>query len=84
MDHVLIIGIIAAFFTTLSFIPQALKTIRTKNTAGISLVMYSLFAFGTFMWFVYGCVSDNIPVIIANAITLFFACIILFYKLRYK
>ena len=83
MNQVMIIGIIAAFFTTLSFIPQAVKTIRTKNTVGISLVMYSLFAFGTFMWFVYGCVSDNIPVIIANAITLIFAVIILFYKLRY-
>ena len=84
MNSEMIIGIIAAFFTTLSFIPQAIKTIRTRNTSGISLVMYSLFAFGTFMWFLYGCVSNNLPVIIANAITLIFAVIIVYYKLCYK
>jgi len=75
---------IAAICTTVSFIPQAVKTIRTKNTTSISSVMYSLFTFGTLMWLVYGFLSDNIPIIIANAITLILAAIILYYKLRYK
>ena len=46
MNTIKIIGLIAAFCTTVSFVPQAIKTIQTKNTSGISLGMYSLFAFG--------------------------------------
>ncbi len=78
------IGLIAAAFTTVSFIPQAIKTIKTKNTSGISMDMYSLFSFGTLLWLIYGITDDNLPVIIANAITLVFAVIILVYKIRHK
>jgi len=74
----------AAFGTTVSFLPQALKTIRTKNTSGISLSMYALFTAGTLFWLIYGLMSGSLPVTIANAITLVFASIILVYKIRYK
>lgn len=84
MSWIINIGMIAAICTTVSFIPQAVKTIRTKNTTSISSVMYSLFTFGTLMWLVYGFVSGNISIIIANAITLILAAIILYYKRRYK
>ena len=79
-----IIGLCAAFCTTFSFLPQAIQTIKTKDTSGISLSMYSLFAFGTLLWFTYGLLSVNLPVSIANGITLVFASIILVYKVRYK
>jgi MtN3 and saliva related transmembrane protein len=79
-----IIGLAAAFCTTISFLPQAVKTIQTKDTSGISISMYFLFTFGTLLWLIYGVLSVNIPIIIANAITLVFACIILIYKVRYK
>ncbi|HWB25499.1 MAG TPA: SemiSWEET transporter [Chitinophagaceae bacterium] len=78
------IGLLAAFCTTVSFLPQAIKTIKTKDTSGISLAMYSLFAFGTLMWFVFGLLSQDVPVSLANGVTLVFACIILAYKIRYK
>ena len=84
MNWIIDIGMIAAICTTVSFIPQAVKTIRTKNTTAISSVMYSLFTFGTLMWLEYGFLCDDIPIIIANAITLILAAIILYYKLRYK
>lgn len=74
----------AAFGTTVSFLPQALKTIRTKNTSGISLSMYALFTAGTLFWLIYGLMSGSLPVTVANAITLVFASIILVYKIRYK
>ncbi len=83
-ELITVIGLIAAFCTTASFLPQALQTIKTKNTAGISLAMYSLFAFGTLFWFIFGLLSNSLPVSIANGITLLFACIILVYKIRYK
>ncbi len=79
-----IIGLVAAFCTTISFLPQAIKTIQTKDTASISLAMYSLFTFGTLMWLLYGIFTMNIPVMVANAVTLVFAAIILVYKIRYK
>ena len=84
MNFITILGLLAATCTTASFIPQAIKTIQTKDTSGISLGMYSLFAFGTLTWLVYGIFSSNIPVSLANSITLVFSLIILFYKVKYK
>jgi MtN3 and saliva related transmembrane protein len=84
MTIITIIGLIAAVCTTLSFLPQALKTIRTKDTSGISLSMYGLFTLGTLLWLVFGILSFNIPVTAANFVTLIFAGIILFYKIKYK
>jgi MtN3 and saliva related transmembrane protein len=83
MDAVTIVGFAAAFLTTASFLPQAVKTIRTKDTSGISLFMYSLFAAGTLLWFLFGLFSHNFPVMFANAVTLVFAVIILIYKILY-
>jgi MtN3 and saliva related transmembrane protein len=82
MNWISITGLIAAFFTTTSFLPQAIKTIRTKDTSSISLSMYVLFTFGTLMWFVYGVTSHNMPVYLANGITLILASVILFFKIR--
>ena len=79
-----IIGYMAACGTTISFLPQAIKTIQTKNTSGISLSMYTLFTIGTLLWLAYGVLSGSLPVAIANAVTLIFASIILVYKIRYK
>ena len=84
MNLVTVIGLIAAACTTSSFIPQAIKSIKTKDTSGISLSMYGLFAFGTLMWLLFGIFTDNIPVILANGVTLVFAYIILVYKIKYK
>lgn len=79
-----IIGYLAAFGTTVSFLPQAIETIQTKNTSGISLAMYAVFTTGTLLWLIYGIMSGSLPVAIANAITLIFAAIILIYKIKYK
>jgi MtN3 and saliva related transmembrane protein len=84
MELVTIVGSLAASGTTVSFLPQAVKTIRTHDTSGISLSMYGLFTMGTLFWFIYGLMINSLPVAIANGITLVFACIILFYKIRYK
>jgi MtN3 and saliva related transmembrane protein len=84
MNIVTILGLAAAFCTTISFLPQAIKTIQTKDTSGISRSMYGLFTFGTLLWLLYGLFSSNLPVTVANGITFIFAAIILVYKIRYK
>lgn len=79
-----LIGTIAACLTTCSFIPQALKTFRTRDVSGISLSMYSAFTAGVALWLVYGILLMAWPIIIANVITLSLALSILLMKLRYR
>jgi MtN3 and saliva related transmembrane protein len=78
-----LIGTLAAILTTISFLPQALHTFRTKDVRGISLGMYSAFTLGVAMWLVYGMLLGAWPVVIANVITLALASAILVMKLRY-
>jgi MtN3 and saliva related transmembrane protein len=75
-------GMVAAILTTFSFVPQALKVIKTKDTSGISLMMYSMFVLGVFLWMVHGFKINDHAVIGANAVTLVFASIILICKIR--
>ena len=82
MNWIAAAGLLAAFCTTVSFVPQALKTIKTKDTSSISLAMYSLFTFGTLTWFLYGLFTDNLPVVLANAVTFLLSATILFYKIK--
>lgn len=79
-----LIGYAAASLTTLSFVPQAWLTFRTKDVSGISLGMYSAFALGVALWLAYGWMLQAWPVVVANAITLSLAVCILGMKLRYR
>jgi MtN3 and saliva related transmembrane protein len=76
------IGYIAAFLTTLSFLPQVIKTLKTRDTSGISLLMYSMFVFGVALWLIYGMLIGNRVIVIANSITFFLSGTVLFVKLR--
>ena len=76
------IGFIAAFCTTVAFLPQLIHTLKTKHTEGISLGMYAIFVIGIILWLVYGILIDEMPVIVANMITLLFASIILGVKIK--
>ncbi|TSE25844.1 Sugar transporter SemiSWEET [Tepidimonas sediminis] len=78
-----VIGTLAATLTTISFVPQAWLTWRTRDVAGISPGMYALFALGVALWLVYGILLRAWPIIVANAITLTLALLILTMRLRY-
>lgn len=78
------IGTIAAFLTTSSFLPQAIKTFRTKDVSGISLSMYGTFTAGVALWLAYGVLLMAWPIIVANTITLSLALSIFVMKLRYR
>ena len=77
------LGVVAATCTTLSFVPQAAKTIRTRDTSGISLWMYLVFTVGIGFWFGYGIVLDSWPMIISNAITFLLSATILGLKVKH-
>ena len=74
------VGYLAAALTTLSFLPQALMTIRTRDTSSLSLGMYSMFTTGVFFWLVYGLATHDRAVTLANALTLMLASTILALK----
>ena len=76
-----LIGFTAAFFTSVAFIPQAVKVIRTNNTDSISLATYAVLCFGVLMWLIYGYLLNDLPMLIANSVTLTFATIILGMKI---
>lgn len=78
-----LVGYIAAALTTISFLPQAIRTARSRNTTGISLAMYILLTSGTACWLVYGVVIDSPPVILSNAIMCLLSFVILTLKLRH-
>jgi MtN3 and saliva related transmembrane protein len=75
------LGYAAASCTTLSFLPQAALTLRTRNVAGISLGMYGAFTVGVALWLWYGWRLGEWPIIVANAVTLALAATILATKL---
>lgn len=78
------IGLFAACLTTISFLPQVVQVVRTKNTAGISLGMYLLFVLGVFLWTIYGVYINDLAIILANGITLISASVILYHKFVYR
>jgi MtN3 and saliva related transmembrane protein len=78
------IGFFAAFCTTFAFFPQAIKVWKSKSTKDISLYMFIIFTTGVLSWLIYGIIINNLPIIIANALTLILSIFILIYKLKYK
>jgi MtN3 and saliva related transmembrane protein len=76
------LGTTAAVLTTLSFIPQVVKILKTRNTSGISLIMYALFVMGVACWLAWGITIGATPVVIANAFTLVLSSAVLLLKIR--
>lgn len=81
MDAVNIIGSAAALLSTISFVPQAIKIIRTRDTGSISTGMYTVTVAGFVLWTSYGVMQRAWPLIASNAICLVFSAFILTMKL---
>jgi MtN3 and saliva related transmembrane protein len=83
MSKLTFLGLAAAFCTTVAFVPQVVKTWTTRSTADISLSMFLVLVIGIVLWLTYGTLLGDVPLIVANGITLILAGIILVLKLRY-
>jgi MtN3 and saliva related transmembrane protein len=84
MDAITVIGLIAALFTTISLLPQLIKVYKTKSTKDISTGMFALFGGGVLLWFIYGLLIKDLPIIIANSLAFVQAIVILVFKAKYK
>lgn len=77
-----LLGYIAAFLTTASFLPQVVRTLRTGDTHSISFTMYLMMVIGVAAWLAYGWLLGALPIMLANGMTLLLASIILVMKWR--
>ena len=83
MNWIIIIGLLAATCTTLSFLPQVIKIVKTKKTSDISLLMYVVLTTGILLWVMYGLLTIDLPIILANSITFILALIVLILKIKH-
>ena len=79
-----IVGSLAGAFTTISFVPQVVKTWRSGCAEDLSLFMFALFSAGVLLWLIYGIALHSLPIILANGITLVLALSILLLKIRHS
>lgn len=79
-----LVGMLAGTLTTIAFLPQVLKTWKTRSASDLSLGMFSLFTVGIALWLIYGLWLGALPLILTNAITLVLAGTLLYFKLRFK
>lgn len=76
------IGFIAGALTTLAFVPQVIKSWRTRSAGDFSLTMLVAFTSGVGLWLTYGILLREPPIILANAVTLLLAVMLLWMKLK--
>ncbi len=84
MISIQLIGIVAGILTTVAFVPQVLKTWRSRSAKDLSLGMFSLFCAGVVLWLVYGMATKDLPIILANSFTLMLSLTLLYFKFSFK
>ena len=84
MTLVDLLGLVAGILTTIAFVPQVVKTWRSRSTRDISLAMSVSFSAGVALWLLYGVAIDSWPIVLANAFTLVLTLAILVLKLRHR
>ncbi len=77
------LGLLAGFFSTVAFVPQVVKTWRTRSTQDISLMTFLVLVTGIVLWLVYGIAIRDVPLVAANAVTLLLAGTILVFKFKH-
>ena len=77
MDYTPLIGLMAATCTTAAFVPQVIAILKTGNVDGISVMMYSIFTVGIALLLSYGLLVNDLPMILANAVSLILALMVL-------
>lgn len=83
ISWVTLLGLIAATFTTIAFVPQVIKTLKSRQTKDISLGMYVILTVGLCLWCIYGALLMNLPIILADVIALVFSVMVLVLKVRH-
>jgi MtN3 and saliva related transmembrane protein len=84
MEYVTFIGLLAAFLTTISLLPQVIKVWKTKSAKDVSSGMFSIQCGSVSTWVVYGFLMHDLPIIAANLLVFIQAATILLFKKRFR
>ena len=84
MTAVDILGMTAGVISSITFLPQVIKTYKTKSAKDISLLMFTFATTSVIMWLAYGIILGNVPIIFTNSMVLLFSLIMLYFKFRYN
>lgn len=76
-----LIGYVATILIAISSLPQVIKTIKTRSTKGISLLMFIILFVGNVLWMTYGIVLKNLPMIVGNAVSIVLYAIMITFKI---
>jgi len=83
-DLILFIGTAAGVLTAASMLPQVFKTLKTKEAEHVSPLMLIILICGVALWFVYGILKNDIPIMLTNAFSVVVNLLMLFLRWRYK
>jgi MtN3 and saliva related transmembrane protein len=84
MDFVMVLGIVAGTCSTISFLPQVIKSWKTRQTEDISLLSFAVFSIAVILWLVYGILIKDIPILLTNVLVLLQTASIIVMKLMFK
>jgi MtN3 and saliva related transmembrane protein len=84
MEPVEILGLAAGCITSITFLPQVIKTWKTKSAEGVSLMMFTLATISVIMWLIYGILVDKLSIIFTNSMVLLLSLIMLYFKFRFR
>ncbi|OUL32479.1 SemiSWEET transporter [Nostoc sp. 106C] len=83
-NFITILGLTAGVLTTIAYLPQLIKTWKSKSAEDLSWSMLIVLCTGIILWLVYGAYVHDIPIIAANIVTFLFAGMILVLKIKYR
>ncbi|MHC1703986.1 MAG: SemiSWEET family sugar transporter [Tenuifilaceae bacterium] len=78
------VGIVAGALSCTTFLPQVVKTWKSKSTKDVSLLMFIIASLGTSLWLIYGILIDSFSLIFTNIIVLILSLLMLFLKIKYN
>ncbi len=84
MDAIEILGMVAGTISSVTFLPQVIKTWQSKSAKDVSLWMFLLVTFSVVLWLVYGILLDSVPIIYTNSMVLLMSLVMLYFKFRFK
>jgi MtN3 and saliva related transmembrane protein len=84
MNWIEVTGLLGAFLSSITFIPQVYKTWRTKKVGDLSLTMILIVWISTLVWLVYGIRLGLVPVILCNAVICVLSSLLIYFKCTYK
>lgn len=84
MSGIEILGYVAGTISTIVFLPQVIKTWKTKSAKDISLLMFVFATTSVVLWLIYGLLINNGSIIYTNSCILVLSLVMLYFKLKYK